>query len=41
MLEQPVSVDVGEAVAIEIRVTSDGRSWSWRIGDGPLQSTPL
>ena len=41
MLEQPVRVGVGEAVAIEIRVTSDGRSWSWRIGDGPLQSTPL
>lgn len=41
MLEQPVTVAAGDTVAIEVGVTGNGRSWSWRVGDGPRQSTPL
>lgn len=39
MLEQPIAVRTGGAVVAEVRAARDGGSWSWRVGDGPTQST--
>ena len=38
-LAEPVAIQPGDRISATVAVDDDGATWSWRVADGPMQTT--